>query len=81
MQNPDIENLIHSVLDSLPTKIGPFGKELEDKLRHGLEQTLKKMDLVTRHEFDIQTAVLQRTREKLEKIEQQLNELEKKSGK
>jgi len=34
------------------------------------------MDLVTREEFDVQTAVLARTREKLESLEARLAELE-----
>ena len=37
---------------------------------------LSKMDLVTREEFDVQTAVLARTREKLESLEARLAELE-----
>jgi BMFP domain-containing protein YqiC len=36
------------------------------------------MDLVTREEFDVQSAVLARTREKLEKLEKQIAELESK---
>ena len=76
MQIPEIDKLIQSVVDNLPGKAGPFGEELQDYLQQALSSALKKMDVVTRHEFDIQTAVLQRTREKLEKIEKQLEELE-----
>jgi len=43
-----------------------------------LQSTFAKMDLVTREEFDVQTAVLARTREKLEKLEKQIAELESK---
>ena len=78
MQIPEIDKLIKSVVENLPGKAGPFGEELQDYLQQALSSALKKMDVVTRHEFDIQTAVLQRTREKLEKIEKQLEELEKK---
>lgn len=78
MQIPEIDKLIQSVFENLPAKAGPFGKELQDYLQQALSSALKKMDVVTRHEFDIQTAVLHRTREKLEKIEKQLEELEKK---
>lgn len=78
MQIPEIDKLIQSVVDNLPGKAGPFGEELQDYLQQALSSALKKMDVVTRHEFDIQTAVLHRTREKLEKIEKQLEELEKK---
>ena len=78
MQIPEIDKLIQSVVENIPGKVGPFGKELQDYLQQALSSALKKMDIVTRHEFDIQTAVLHRTREKLEKIEKQLEELEKK---
>jgi hypothetical protein len=38
---------------------------------------LQKMDVVTREEFDVQQAVLERSRAKLEKLEAQIAELEK----
>jgi len=67
MQIPEIDKLIHSVVENLPGKMGPFGDELQDYLRQSLSSTLKKMDIVTRHEFDIQSAVLQKTRSKCKK--------------
>ena len=76
MQIPEIDKMIKSVLDNLPGKAGPFGDELQEYLRQALSSSLKKMDLVTRHEFDIQTAVLQRTREKVEEMEKIIKELE-----
>jgi len=36
-----------------------------------------KMDLITREEFDVQTGVLKKTREKLEMLEEQLSKIEK----
>ena len=38
---------------------------------------LAKLDLVTREEFDIQTQVLARTREKLKELEARVEALEK----
>ena len=76
MQIPEIDKLIQSVVDNLPGKVGPFGDEMQNYLRQALTSSLKKMDLVTRHEFDIQSAVLQRTREKVEKMEEMIKELE-----
>ena len=43
-----------------------------------LESVLSKMELVTREEFDAQTTVLKKTREKLEVLEKKVAELEKK---
>ena len=41
-----------------------------------LQSALRKCNLVTREEFDAQSAVLLRTREKLENLEQKIAELE-----
>lgn len=77
MQIPEIDKLIKSVVENIPGKAGPFGDELQNYLQQALSSSLKKMDLVTRHEFDIQTSVLQKTRSKVDKLEELINELEK----
>ena len=76
MQIPEIDKLIQSVVENLPGKVGPFGDELQEYLRQSLSSALKKMDIVTRHEFDIQAAVLQKTRSKVDELEKIIKELE-----
>jgi BMFP domain-containing protein YqiC len=49
---------------------------MERNMRAVLEAGLTKLDLVTREEFDVQSAVLARTRAKLEHLEAQVAELE-----
>lgn len=49
--------------------------ELKMKLQSLLGAQLQKMDLVSREEFEAQSAVLLRTREKLESLEKQFAEL------
>jgi hypothetical protein len=44
------------------------------------ESALSRMDLVTREELDVQQAVLARTRQKLEALEQKVAELEARLG-
>lgn len=51
-------------------------KDIEQNLKAGLTDMLGKLDLVTREEFDVQTEVLARTREKLAALEARLAELE-----
>ena len=71
-----------SVLDELVGKLGqvlPAGaielkEDFEKNARAAVQSTLAKMDLVTREEFDIQAALLQRTREKLDRLEKLLDE-------
>lgn len=51
--------------------------DIEQNLKAGLTAMLGKLDLVTREEFDVQTEVLARTREKVAALEARLAELEK----
>ncbi len=52
--------------------------ELGSEFRRGLQLALQKCDLVTREEFDIQTEVLAKTREKVETLTQEITILEEK---
>ncbi|SUI45206.1 Uncharacterized protein conserved in bacteria [Serratia marcescens] len=54
------------------------GKTLRKKIRQVLQSQLTRLDLVNREEFDVQTQVLLRTREKLALLEQRMAELESK---
>ena len=62
----------------IPDSIKDFQKDTEKNIKAVLQNAFAKMDLVTRDEFDVQTKVLARTREKLEKVEKRLALLEKK---
>ena len=55
-------------------------KDFEKNSRAMLSSLFAKMDLVTREEFDVQSQVLLRTREKLAQLEAKLAALEKGSG-
>lgn len=55
-------------------------KDFEKNARALLAQGFSKLDLVTREEFDVQTAVLSRTVEKLAALEARVNELEAQRG-
>jgi hypothetical protein len=74
--NP-IDNLVNEVLSKLPQGAGAFREDVNTTLKTSLRAALKKMDLVTRDEFDIQRAVLEKTREQLKQLEARLAELEK----
>ena len=51
-------------------------EDIEKNMRALLTQGFAKLDLVTREEFDVQTQVLERTREKLSALEARITELE-----
>jgi BMFP domain-containing protein YqiC len=50
--------------------------DLEKNIHALLQSTFTKLALVSREEFDVQTEVLRRTREKLEALEKKISELE-----
>lgn len=54
--------------------------EAEKNVRAVLQSAFARLDLVTREEFDVQQQVLLRTREKLERLEAVVAELEKQAG-
>ena len=60
----------------MPKGIREFGDDVEKRIRQTLQAQLVRLDLVSREEFDVQTQVLLRTREKLALLEQRLSELE-----
>lgn len=76
MDKNTIENLASRLADSLPASLKNARDEAEAGFRGVLESGLRRLDLVTREEFEVQQAVLQRTREKLEALEQRLAEME-----
>ncbi|HCM99812.1 MAG TPA: hypothetical protein DIT02_00595, partial [Pantoea ananatis] len=67
-----IEQMARQVHDALPKGVREFGDDVEKKIRQTLQAQMTRMDLVNREEFDVQTQVLLRTREKLAALEQRL---------
>ncbi|MBI6488380.1 accessory factor UbiK family protein [Proteus mirabilis] len=71
-----IEQVARQIQNVLPQGIKDLGDDIDKKIRAILQSQSNKLDLVNREEFDVQTQVLLRTREKLARLEQRLNELE-----
>jgi len=80
MDNPknQIDDLAKKLSGFLPDSLSGLQSDIEKNMRSGLESGLRKMNLVTREEFEIQTAVLLRTREKIETLEKIVADMEKK---
>ena len=76
MDKNSIESLVKKLADTVPQGLKSVREELEQNFRSVLQSGLGKLDLVTREEFEVQEAVLARTREKLDSLEQQLKDLE-----
>ncbi|HAU91816.1 MAG: accessory factor UbiK family protein [Alteromonadaceae bacterium TMED7] len=71
-----LEDIARQIADSVPPGVKNMAEEAEGKIKQVLQSQLSKLDLVTREEFDIQTQVLIKTREKLEAMEVRLAALE-----
>jgi len=77
MSDNSIEDLARTLAEAVPEGLRAVQKDLEENFRSVLKAGLSKLDLVTREEFEVQEAVLARTREKLEALEVRLKEYEK----
>ncbi len=71
-----IEQIATQLQSARPKGVREIGADIDKKMRAILQSQLGKLDLVNREEFDVQTQVLLRTREKLSQMEKRLAELE-----
>lgn len=76
MNSESIEGLARKLADAVPEGLKSVRDDLERNFRTVLKGGLSKLDLVTREEFEVQEAVLERTRAKLEALEAKVAELE-----
>lgn len=75
-----LDDLASRLAGSLPKGLQALQADIGKNLRASLEAGLARLDLVTREEFDVQAAVLARTREKLAVLETRVAELERLTG-
>jgi hypothetical protein len=71
-----IDDLARRLSDLVPPGLKDARADLEQNMKATLQAGLGKLDLVTREEFDVQRAVLLRTREKLDALERAVEILE-----
>ena len=71
-----IEDIAKQVTDAIPPGLKSFASDFEDKTKGILQKKLSQLDMVSREEFDVQTQVLLKTREKLSELEQKVAKLE-----
>ena len=75
MKEKFFRNFIDQLTDVLPSMENEVGTELQQHLRAALMRTFERLDIVTREEFDAQNAVLMRSREKIDELEEQVSDL------
>ena len=76
MSSESIENIAKKLAEAVPEGLRSVREDLENNFRAVLSASLSKLDLVTREEFEVQEAVLAKTRQKLEALETRLKEIE-----
>ena len=70
-----ISEIIESVMSKVPEGVKDIPRDAKEHFKAKLSRSLEGLDMVSREEFDIQVKVLQKTRQKLEQIEKQLDAL------
>lgn len=71
-----IDDFASRLADSIPSGLHNLKDDIEKNSHAFLQSALGKLDLVTREEFEVQKAVLAKTRSKLEDLEKRVAELE-----
>jgi BMFP domain-containing protein YqiC len=73
---PNLADLARKLAAALPGVLGGARRDVEAQLQAVLQAQLAKLDLCSRHDFEIQAKVLERTRERLQILEARAAALE-----
>lgn len=71
-----IDRLVGDINRRLPADLDQWRDEIARNIQAVLQESISRLELVGREEFDIQQQVLQRTREKLEDLQKRVASLE-----
>jgi BMFP domain-containing protein YqiC len=81
MINPaKLEEIAKQITENMPQGVKNLADTIEGKTKQAIQNKLSEMDFVSREDFEVQSQVLLRTREKLAILEQRVSELEAKLG-
>ena len=64
-----IDDIARQISAAIPSGVKGMQEDVQKNIHTLLQGALSRLDLVTREEFDAQSQVLARTREKLEQME------------
>ncbi|WP_454782903.1 accessory factor UbiK family protein [Legionella sp. WA2022007384] len=67
------DDLAKKLFSALPPSLQNIEKDIQQKFKEVLQAAFSHMELITREEFDVQTKVLTRTREKVEQLQKQVD--------
>ena len=72
-----IDDIANRLASAIPPSFNHLKDDMEKNFHAILQSALARLDLVTREEFEVQKAVLAKTRQKLETLEQRIAEIER----
>ena len=75
-----IDDLARRLGSLVPPGLREGREEMQENFKSVLQAGLSRLELVTREEFEVQRAVLLRTREKLDALQAQVARLEAEAG-
>ena len=78
MDRSQIEQTIRQLLQDLPASLQAVRGDLEAHFQRALQSGARRLDLVSREEFDAQTRVLERSRALITELEARVRALEEK---
>jgi ubiquinone biosynthesis accessory factor UbiK len=75
INSQNLNDLADKLSSVLPNSINTLKSDVKSNMKSVLESSLQQMNLVSREEFDVQTALLARTLQKLKELEKKVEEL------
>jgi len=78
LNSPSLDELARRLADAVPQSLRDVGRDMEANFKAVLQAQLSKLDLVSRQDFDVQSALLARTQAALAALEERLKALETK---
>lgn len=76
----NVDDFANKIKDIMPKSLKSSKEEMQKTLKSGAEGVLQKLDLVSREEYDIQVALLNKCQEKINELEAKISELETKNS-
>jgi hypothetical protein len=80
MESFRIDEIARRLLERVPPALRSVQADLESNFRAVLRERLSRLDLVNRDEFEAQSRVLERTRQRLEALEAKIAQMEQARG-
>ncbi len=71
-----LEGIAKQITDSIPPGVKQLAEGLESRIKTILQTQLTRLDFVSREEFDVQTQVLIKTRQKLDEMSAQISAMQ-----